>query len=483
MSDPIKYNSSNKYYVSEILLHDGWQQDKTLTVKNGEITQISDGKESDAERIRGPVIPGMVNLHSHAFQKAFVGLTEFQANKDDSFWSWRDSMYRLLQCLTPEDMNTIAKYVYQEMLLQGYTSCAEFHYLHHQSNGKAYDDPAINSKMVIDAAQSVGIALCHCPVFYHYSGFGEQLATDGQRPFLHSVSQFQKLLEQLQQYVSPDSSNKSSNNKNSNNTDSQIKSSLITLGIAPHSLRAVSKAQMDELVTWWQGKGPVHIHIAEQLKEVNDSLEFYGQRPVEWLLNNQPVDHHWCLVHATHLTSDETSAMARSRAIAGICPQTEANLGDGIFNADEYFQHKGQFGIGSDSHIAISPWQELRMFEYSQRLKHHRRNFLCNDDLPHVGRFLWQSAAKQGANVINRNTGELAVGKKADWVVLDQSIAELNSVSGDFLLDAAIFAANENPVKDVMVNGQWRVQNRQLISPDNNKQNYLAFLKQKVNRP
>ncbi len=447
-----------KFYAKEILLEDGWASNKTLTISDGMITTIEDGKAADAEHFSGPVIPGMVNLHSHAFQKAFVGLTEFQADKEDSFWSWRDSMYQLLQRLTLDDMHTVATYLYQEMLLNGYTSCAEFHYLHREATSPD-SDSFDASNAVIQGALKAGIALCHCPVFYSYSGFGEQPPNPGQQPFLHTVEAFQSLMERLKQQYTRDS--------------------LISFGIAPHSLRAVSASQLKRLTDWWPG--PVHIHISEQIKEVNECVEFYGKRPVQWLIDNFPLSDQWCLVHATHLDEQEVRALAKSQAIAGICPETEANLGDGIFPAAEFIAQGGQFGIGSDSHITISPWRELKLFEYTQRLTQQKRNRLCDDDNPHVGSFLWQTAARNGAKVIDRKAGVLKPGHCADLVVLNSDIAELSALNGDYLLDAAVFAVNENPVRDVMVNGEWRVQWGRL-SGNSAKSDYLKFLQQKIRR-
>ncbi len=452
-----------KIYAKDILLANGWATNKTLILENGVITQIEDGQISGAQSVSGPVVPGMVNLHSHAFQKAFVGLTEFQANPEDSFWSWRDAMYKLLKCITPDDLNTIANYLYIEMLLQGYTSVAEFHYLHHQPGGAEYSDPSINSKMIIEAARSSGIALCHCPVFYSYANFGEAPPSDAQRTFVHTEEEFVSLLDELHRCYTADDN--------------------VQFGIAPHSLRAVSESQLKSLTAWWQeheASGPIHIHIAEQQKEVQESVGFYGHRPVEWLYQSVDVDERWCLVHATHLTEQETRLMAESKAIAGICPQTEANLGDGIFNGVEYKNLSGRFGIGSDSHIAISPWNELRTYEYSQRLKHQRRNLLCTASHTHVGEYLWTQAAQGGAQVVNRNTGVLAVGKRADLLVLDTTVPELNSVKSQQLLDAAIFASNENPVKDVMVNGKWVIENKTHAEYQSAKMAYMKFLKDKV---
>ncbi|WP_144395012.1 formimidoylglutamate deiminase [Pleionea sediminis] len=447
-----------RYYAKEILLRDGWASDKTIFVEDGVIIKIESGQAEQAEILNGPVIPGMVNLHSHAFQKAFVGLTEYQANKEDSFWSWRDLMYRLLQRLNVEDMNVIAQYVYEEMLLNGYTTCAEFHYLHRQANDVNGDSLAA-SQAVIEAARTAGIGLCHCPVFYSYSGFGKTAPAKEQYPFVHSLDEYKHLLERLQSTYANDP--------------------MVSFGIAPHSLRAVSEEQLRDLAQWWSPQGPIHLHIAEQIKEVEECVDFYGQRPVEWLLKNQNVNQRWCLVHATHLNDIEVSQLAKTGAIAGICPQTEANLGDGIFPGVEFVAAEGAFGIGSDSHISISPWHELRLFEYTQRLSHRKRNRLCSDDNPNVGSFLWQHATNSGAQVVNRSVGSLAVGNKADWVVLDTNISELAVLSGERLLDAAVFAVNQNPVLDVMVHGQWRVKSGELIG-EGVKNNYVKLLRDKV---
>lgn len=444
-----------KIYAKNILLEAGWAKNQTLIINDGIISAIQDGQDPDAEVIERPIIPGMVNLHSHSFQKAFAGLTEFRANQEDSFWSWRDAMYRLLQSVTPDDLKIIARYLYCEMLTQGYTSCAEFHYLHHQANGEPYADQAANSHAVIQGALDAGIYLRHCPVFYHYSGFGKLAAEAGQRPFYNTIESFQSLVESLFSHYQ-------------NNSE-------VSIGIAPHSLRAVSKEQLQQLTQWWQ-TGPIHIHIAEQMREVEDCRAFYQQRPVEFLLDTVAVDERWCLVHATHMTAQECQNFAATGAVAGLCPETEANLGDGVFPASDFLSANGQWGIGSDSHICISPWRELRTLEYSQRFVRQRRNILASESLKHVGRYLWQTAAQQGAQVVNRASGVLAVGRRADLITLDNTCSELCAREDDQWLDSAIFACNDNPVVDVMVAGKWRVNNRQLLQQDNVAADYQKVL-------
>ncbi|MCW8878020.1 MAG: formimidoylglutamate deiminase, partial [Kangiellaceae bacterium] len=326
-----------KLYAEKVLVGNQWQNNKTLSISNGYIEAIQDGKGDGAEHIDGALIPGMVNCHSHAFQRAFAGFSEYRGNQSDSFWSWRDIMYRFVAKMTPQDAHNVARYLYLEMLKAGYTSVAEFHYLHHQVGGKFYDDQAEMSRQVIEAANASGIAITQLPVLYTYAGFGEQSPSEGQSRFIHQLEDYQSLVERLHQKYS--------------------QQETVGLGIAPHSLRAVSESQLKEIVPFIRKldkNAPIHIHIAEQLKEVEDCLAHYQMRPVEWLLENFEVDKNWCLIHATHLTEKETQELAASGAIAGICPTTEANLGDGIYPTEEYLKSGGKFAIGSDSHIAVN---------------------------------------------------------------------------------------------------------------------------------
>lgn len=433
-----------KIYAESILLADGWAKRQTLTINDGIIVAINSGKSENVDHEVGTIIPGMVNCHSHAFQRAFAGFSEQGSEGQDSFWTWRNIMYKFLGQLTDKNAEVIANQLYIEMLKMGYTRVAEFHYLHHDINGDNYAELATMAHAIFKAAQQSGIGLTLLPVLYRHSGFGELLPTDGQKRFINSVGQFNQLVS--------DCYDLSQNYSNTN------------IGIAPHSLRAVDKNSLIEVVAHVRSldaNAPIHIHIAEQQKEVDDCLAHYGQRPVEWLLANIPLDSHWCLIHATHITEQERRGIIASKAIAGICPTTEANLGDGIFPTTEFLSEQGTLAIGSDSHISVNPIEELRWLEYTQRLIKQQRAILADAKQASVGQNLWQQAAKGGAQSTNTNTGELAIGKQADLLVLDEQQTRLFASSEQHLLDSLIFASQKNPVQDVMVNGQWVVRNYQ----------------------
>ena len=431
-------------YTKKILLADGWASDKTLTINNGNILAITSGCTDGALKIEGAVIPGMVNCHSHAFQRAFAGFSEQGSEGQDSFWTWRKIMYQFLAKLTTENAETIASQLYIEMLKMGYTRVAEFHYLHHEIDGRNHSTVSAMAEALFKAAKTSGIGLTMLPVMYQFSGFGSQAPNEGQKRFINSTEQFNQLVSECFKL--------SENYQNTN------------VGIAPHSLRAVDKDSLTKAVSHVRAldeKAPIHIHIAEQQKEVDDCVAHFGQRPVEWLLANMELDQQWCLIHATHINEQERQGIIASQAIAGICPTTEANLGDGIFPTTEFLAEQGTFAIGSDSHISINPIEELRWLEYAQRLIKQQRAILATDKQASVGANLWQRAALGGAQSTNSNTGELAIGKQADLLVLDEQQTRLFAHSDQHRLDSLIFASQQNPVKDVMVNGQWVIQNGQ----------------------
>jgi len=428
-------------HVERILLADGWAKNKTLTINNGIITAIVDGS-SNAEKSVGTVIPGMVNCHSHAFQRAFAGFSEQGSEGQDSFWTWRKVMYKFLAQLTADNAELIATQLYIEMLKMGYTRVAEFHYLHHDVDGENYAELATMARAIFNASKQSGIGLTILPVLYRFSGFGALPANTGQKRFINDVEQFNQLVSEC-----------FSISETFDNTN---------VGIAPHSLRAVDKSsllQAVEHVRSLDPKAPVHVHIAEQQQEVDDCISHYGQRPVEWLLNNAELDQQWCLIHATHINETEQSGIIASGAIAGICPTTEANLGDGIFPTTEFMANNGTIAIGSDSHISVNPIEELRWLEYAQRLIKQQRAILATTEQVSVGANLWQKAAKGGAQSTNSNTGELAVGKQADLLVLDSDKLTLFANDEQHLLDSLMFASQSNMVRDVMVNGQWVIEN------------------------
>ncbi len=431
------------YHAPHVLLAQGWARDVRIEVDaSGFISTLTPGvAAASAEKLAGPVIPGMPNLHSHAFQRAMAGLTEKGGPAGDSFWSWREQMYRFLERLTPDDVEVIATRLYIEMLEAGYTSVAEFHYLHHDAQGAAYADPAEMACRHVAAADTAGIGLTLLPVLYAHSNFGGLPPVAGQRRFIHSIDAFEQLVETLAKRLHG--------------------RPLRRLGAAPHSLRAVTPQQLGAVLAAlnrMDTSAPLHIHAAEQRKEVDDSLAWSGLRPVEWLLRETDLSPRWTLIHATHMTPEETEGVARSGAVAGLCPSTEGDLGDGFFDAPRYLAAEGRFGIGGDSHVGVDPFMELRFFEYGQRLKSERRNVLVREIGASLGGVLYRRAALGGAQALAQPVGTLAVGQRADWVVLNTDDAALTEQQGDGWLDAAIFGPARRPVRDVMVGGVWRVQ-------------------------
>jgi len=432
-----------KYYQCEQLYTGSqWLDNAVIGIEQGVIQSVEvDSSQLVDAIIEGIVVPGMINLHSHAFQRSIAGLSEYRGNPTDSFWSWRDIMYRFVGKMSADDIHVIAKQLYIEMVTSGYTSCVEFHYSHHQADGSHYDDVAELSMQVMQAAVDAGIRQTHCPVFYAYSGFGQLPPSDGQKRFINSVESYSNILDRV--------AHKSG------------ESPLLSFGIAPHSLRAADKQQISAIVdklNSYNNQAPIHIHISEQTKEVDDCVEYYGMRPVQWLYDNFNVSNRWCLIHATHLTEQEVSDIAQSGAIAGLCPTTEANLGDGIFPMESFIEQGGAWGIGSDSHISVSPVEELRWLEYQNRLLKCQRAVLVSEQSKHVGTTLYSQALKGGAQALGQNVGAIEVGKKADLVVLDKNSAHLTSLKHDFALDAWMFSGNQNLVKDVMVEGEWVVE-------------------------
>ena len=449
-----------KLYAAKILLSDGWAEDKTLIISNGVITEIANGYVEGADRIQGVIIPGMVNCHSHAFQRAFAGFSEQGSESQDSFWTWRKIMYQFLGKLTELDAQVIATQLYIEMVKMGYTRVAEFHYLHHDIDGENYPELSTMAKAIFGASAAAGIGLTLLPVLYQYSGFGELKPTDGQKRFINSTEQFNQLVT--------DCFNISQQYENAN------------IGIAPHSLRAVDKNSLTsavEHVRSLNNKAPIHIHIAEQQKEVDDCLAHYQKRPVQWLLDNIKLDEHWCLIHATHINEQERKGMVDTGAIAGICPTTEANLGDGIFPTAEFLADGGTMAIGSDSHISVNPIEELRWLEYAQRLIKQQRAILANNNEYSVGKNLWQKATTGGAQSTSSNTGTLAVGKQADLLVIDDSELALFANADANKMDSLVFASQQNMIKDVMVYGKWQVKNYCHPMENESKQAFSLLLK------
>jgi len=418
----------------------GWlQADDTGSIA-ATATGAPDGAQVEAveavEAVEGFAVPGMPNLHSHAFQRAMAGLAEHRGAERDSFWTWRETMYRFASSVTPDDLAAIAAQLYVEMLKAGYTAVAEFHYVHHAPDGTPYADRAAMSKAVLDAARATGMGLTHLPVLYAAGGFGGKAATDGQRRFLNDVEGILAIVEA----VSGD--------------DPQVRA-----GLALHSLRAVPPDLLAAALAGLDGldeTAPVHIHVAEQRREVEECLAWSGKRPVAWLLDNAAVDGRWCLVHATHMEADEVARLAASGAVAGLCPTTEANLGDGLFALRAYLDRGGRLGIGSDSHVSVSPVEELRWLEYGQRLAGGGRN-VAGAPGASTGRTLYEAALAGGAQACGRPIGALAPGRRADLVVLDGAHPVLAGAGPERALDAHIFSGDARAVRDVMVGGRWVV--------------------------
>jgi len=410
--------TSPRFHAEHALLPGGWTRDVRIECAQGRITSITANAActEDAQRL-GVVVPGLGNLHSHAFQRAMAGLTETGGASGDSFWSWRALMYRFLERLQPDDIEAIAQLAYMEMLEAGFTRVGEFHYLHHAPDGRAYADPAELAVRIIAAADTTGIGLTLLPVFYAHSDFGGAPPLPQQRRFVHDVDGFQRLLERCHVLV-----------KDSTDT---------VLGLAPHSLRAVTADELQMLVKG--ADGPIHLHIAEQVREVEACHVWSGQRPVAWLLDHAPVDARWCLVHATHVDGGEIRRMAASSAVVGLCPITEANLGDGVFPMRAFVDAGGCFGVGSDSNVLIDAAEELRLLEYTQRLLHRGRNVLAPDGIS-TGGWLYRQAQTGAAQALGVASG-LAVGAPADLVELDPSHPSLHARGGDALLDSWLFAA------------------------------------------
>ena len=429
-----------RIFANAALLADGWQRDVLIEIEGDLIVAVTSNTVArDAEVLKGALIPGMPNVHSHAFQRAMAGLTERAGTSGDNFWAWRELMYRFLERITPEDNEVIATQLYIEMLKAGYTSVAEFHYLHHDERGHAYANRAEMAERIIAATAAAGIGLTLLPVFYAHATFGGVQPNPGQKRFIHDVDAFNCLLDDVMKF----------------------KNAIRRIGVAPHSLRAVTPEELTAIVAHLDAhdnSAPIHIHAAEQLKEVDDCLAWSKQRPVAWLLDNTKINQRWCLVHATHLNDDETFRLAESGAVAGLCPSTEANLGDGIFNAPDYFLQQGHWAIGGDSHVGVDPFRELAIVEYAQRLKSARRNILRTPGIDSIGGGLYRQALAGGARALGQNVGAIAANCRADLVVMNSDDAALVEHTGDALLDAAIFGPVRQPVRDVMVGGTWVVQ-------------------------
>ena len=434
-----------KIWAKEALTAEGWRKAVRVDIDAaGRIEAVTPNVPAEGTEV-GVLLPSPANLHSHAFQRAMAGMTERRGpDPRDTFWTWRQLMYRFLDHLTPDDVAAIAALVQVEMLEAGYASVGEFHYLHHQTDGTPYDDIAEMAAAVIRAAGQTGIGLTLLPVAYQVGGCDGRALGQGQVRFGNDPERYARLHEASRAHLSalpPDA----------------------VIGVAPHSLRAVSPNGLKAVIKV-AGDGPVHIHIAEQTAEVEELLAHRDARPVEWLMANAEVGPHWCLIHATHMTKEETFAVAESGAVAGLCPITECNLGDGIFNGVDFTRAGGRFGVGSDSNIRISLTEELRVLEYSQRLRDRSRCQLAEGGS--TGLALYQAAASGGAQAMGRQAGAIRPGAWADLVRLDDQARPFWGLTLDQMLDGWLFAGDDRVVADLWSAGRWMVRDGRHVARD-----------------
>lgn len=422
-----------RLHFASALLPSGWANDVQVVITAGAIAAVTPGAApAGGDERHAIALPGLASLHSHAFQRGMAGLAELRGDSTDTFWTWRETMYRFALAMTPDDVAAVATLLYVEMLEQGFTRVGEFHYLHHDRDGSHYADLAEMATRIAQAAEASGIALTLLPSFYAHGSFGGAASHDGQRRFICSVDQFAALVAASREAIAtlPDAN----------------------IGIAPHSLRAVRPDELAAIIPLAEG-GPVHIHAAEQVKEVEDCLAWSGRRPVQWLLEHAPLDQRWCLIHATHTTNEEATAFAKTGAVAGLCPITEASLGDGIFPAREFLDAGGLFGVGTDSNVLIGVADELRQLEYGQRLKHRARNVLSGGTGRSTGRTLFDDALAGGARALAQPIAGLTAGARADIVTLDATHPSLAGRSRDAVIDGWIFAAGHGAIDCVWAGG------------------------------
>ena len=445
-------------WAKQALTTAGWENNVRVEIdQTGRISSLQADSPATGTHI-GTLLPAIANLHSHAFQRSMAGLTEKRGpDPRDTFWTWRQLMFRFLDQLTPDHVESITSFVQMEMLEAGYANNTEFHYLHHQPGGALYDNIAEMAERIAAAADITGIGLTLLPVHYQYGGCDKRPLGDGQIRFGNDPERFAKLYE---------------------DSAKALKSlpSDTRMGVAPHSLRAVGRE--DLIATTKLSKdGPIHMHLAEQIAEVDEVSAFWGKRPVEWLLENADVNENWCLIHCTQIAEHETLGLAKTGAVAGLCPITESSLGDGIFDGVRYLDAGGNIGIGSDSNIRISLSEELRTLDYSQRLRDNSRAALATPDHS-TGRRLFDAAAKGGAQAACRNSGKIEVGALADLMALDGSAVDLIGRTGDTILDTYIFAGDDRMVRDVWSAGRHVVTDGHHIAHDVITDEYRKVMEQ-----
>ncbi len=440
------------------LLDHGFARDVRVEIDaGGAILSVTPNHVGPGERVAGVLVPGMTDLHSHAFQRSFAGRTSV-AHGGDDFWSWREAMYRAAGHIGPDAMRAISAYLGMRLLEGGYTSLVEFHYLFNDLDNRRYATPTAMADAVIEGARAAGIGLTMLFGVYETGGFGRALEP-GQRRFANSAAQALTMLAEAQTHDEPN----------------------LRFGLAPHSLRAVPPTSLREVCEGAAAidpTAPIHIHVSEQTGEVSACAEALGAPPVAWLLDHAPVAPNWCLIHATHAGAAELQRVAAAGAVVGLCPSTEADLGDGIFDFAAFTEAGGRFGIGSDSNVCMEPCDELRLLEYAQRLARRRRNLgpgVPAADGRHTGVALWQAAAMGGAQASGRPVGRIAPGCRADFCGLAPTRETLGAAPA-FVVDAAVFAPGERGVRDVMVGGVWLVRDGRHVAGERIAADYARAL-------
>ena len=449
----------NKHiFAKKALLPNGWSNNVIIEIdQSGLISNVTENNNHkvDAYLNEEIILPAMNNLHSHSFQRAMAGLTEARSPQgNDNFWSWRNLMYQFLDVLTPEEIYSITLFSQMEMLQSGYVGVGEFHYLHNQIGGTKYDNIAELSEKVLEASAESGISICLLPVVYERGGCDNRELEGGQLRFHNNIDTFEELYNQIKVFLS----------KNEN----------FSLGVAAHSLRAVKNETLNKIIDLTNG--PIHIHAAEQVKEVEEIKSFYKMPPVEFLIENFDINKRWCLIHCTQMSELETELLSKSGAVAGLCPVTEANLGDGIFNGFQYNERKGFYGIGTDSNINISLTEELKTFEYSQRLLNKKRAVISNQKKS-TGRKLFDDCLEGGARALQINNGKIQKGFNADLISLPNANNELDGLEDDKILDYWIFASSKNYVQKLWNKGKCLVENGKHLNFDDIQSNYRKTIK------
>jgi len=449
------------YRFKALLTENGWVENAVVQLnREGMVQSVSSDEKVDAEYVDGFALPGFQNAHSHAFQYAMAGLAELHTGTGvpDDFWSWRNAMYSLALQLSPDQMEAVATMLYAEMLRHGYTAVAEFHYVHHDPEGKPYGNLAELGERLVAAAQKTGIQLTLVPMFYQMGGFGMEPEAKQRRFISPTLDDYLNLLESSSKAVS--------------------KYSQANLGMGVHSLRAVKGEDIVLLSEKFRNDRPFHIHVAEQKKEITDSLAFYGHRPVEWLLQNVNVTDNYHLVHATHLSDAEVAGIAKAGAHVVLCPSTEGNLGDGLFRFHDFKALGGKWSIGTDSHVGLNPLEELRVLDYGQRLITHKRNTFFEEGKGDSGFNAIQKAFQSGKKAMGKEGQTFfKEGNSFDAVIYDAKAPLLAASGVQNLCNTIVYSCDVSHQLGTMVKGEWVIKEGLHSQQDTIQKDFVKALK------